>query len=64
MKQNDGHEFHEKTKQQAQYDKKRDRKLTKLGYKILRFTGSEIYNDVRKCIMEVEDLIIDFLQKK
>lgn len=41
----DGHDFHEKTKEQAKHDKERDRYLTSLGLKILRYTGSEIYND-------------------
>lgn len=41
----DGHDFHEKTKEQAKYDKERDRWLTSQGYKILKYTGSEIYND-------------------
>jgi very-short-patch-repair endonuclease len=54
----DGHEFHEKTKEQAQKDKKRDRKLANQEFFVLRFTGSEIYNDPQKCIKEVESLII------
>lgn len=41
----DGHEFHEKTKSQAQRDKSRDRYLTSQGYHVLRYTGSEIYKD-------------------
>lgn len=41
----DGHDFHEKTKEQAQHDKERDRFLTSKGYIILRYTGSEIYNN-------------------
>jgi len=49
----DGHDFHEKTKEQAQRDKARDRYLTAEGFKILRFTGAEIYADVNKCITEI-----------
>ncbi|WP_342657117.1 DUF559 domain-containing protein [Sphingomonas sp. NY01] len=41
----DGHDFHEKTKEQAQRDKARDRFLVGRGYRVLRFTGSEIYRD-------------------
>ena len=41
----DGHDFHEKTKEQAAKDKKRDRKIKKAGYGILHFTGSEVYKD-------------------
>lgn len=49
----DGHDFHEKTKEQAQRDKKRDRYLAGYGYHVLRFTGSEIYRDPLECAGEV-----------
>lgn len=39
----DGHEFHERTKQQAQRDKSRDRFLQSRGIPVFRFTGSEIF---------------------
>jgi len=55
----DGHEFHEKTKEQAARDKKRDRYLAKKGIIVLRYTGSqicsnpmEIYNDVCQIILD------------
>jgi very-short-patch-repair endonuclease len=41
----DGHDYHERTKQQAQRDKSRDRYLVGRGFRILRYTGSEIYRD-------------------
>lgn len=43
----DGHDFHEKTKEQAARDKKRDRDLAELGFRVLRFSGSEIYKEPR-----------------
>ena len=49
----DGHDFHERTKEQAQRDKQRDRDLQAAGYAVLRFTGSEIYRDPIKCAVEV-----------
>lgn len=49
----DGHDFHEKTKQQAAKDKKRDRDLIKEGYIVLHFTGSEIYKDPKLCVIEI-----------
>jgi very-short-patch-repair endonuclease len=49
----DGHDFHEKTKEQAGRDKHRDRLLQKAGYKILRFTGSEVYNDPSAVVKEI-----------
>jgi Protein of unknown function (DUF559) len=38
----DGHEWHEKTKEQASSDKKRDRYFVMKGICVLRFSGSEI----------------------
>ena len=38
----DGHDFHEKTKEQAQRDKKRDRNLQRAEWRVFRFTGSKI----------------------
>lgn len=55
----DGHDFHERTKMQAQRDKERDRKIQAAGHPILRFTGSEIFNDPFQCatqILEFADL--------
>lgn len=52
----DGHDFHEKTKAQAQRDKARDRYLVSAGYRILRFTGAEIWNDPVGCADQVFDL--------
>lgn len=49
----DGHQFHEKTKEQAAKDKRRDRFMSKLGWTTLRFTGSEIYNDADACAYEI-----------
>ena len=59
----DGHQFHEKTKKQAQHDKERDRILTKHGYRVLRFTGSEIVKDPIKCGYEVITAVWDLLKK-
>lgn len=52
----DGHDFHERTKQQAARDKARDRALTAAGYRILRFTGSEIHAEPMKCAIQVQRL--------
>jgi len=41
----DGHDFHEKTKEQAKHDKQRDRDFITAGYIVMRFTGSEVFND-------------------
>lgn len=53
----DGHDFHEKTKEQASADKRRDRELTLAGYTVLRFTGSEIYRDPFACSFDVYEIL-------
>jgi len=49
----DGHDFHERTKEQAARDRSRDRALQTGGYTVMRFTGSEIHRDPLKCVLEV-----------
>lgn len=56
----DGHDWHERTKEQAARDRKRDRYLQSIGYKILRFTGSEIYVHPMLCAMEALDHVMSF----
>jgi very-short-patch-repair endonuclease len=56
----DGHEFHEKTKEQAKKDKQRDRALTRMGLPIFHFTGSEVWDDFERCGKEV----LDFLHER
>lgn len=51
----DGHDFHERTKEQARRDKQRDRFFQSRGFKVLRFTGSEIWADPEACADEVVD---------
>lgn len=49
----DGHDFHEKNKEQAARDKSRDRFFVTQGLSVLRFTGSEIYRDPFRCAEEI-----------
>ena len=53
----DGHDYHERTKEQAKRDRLRDRMLTQAGYVVFRYTGSEIYNDPELPAEEVEGLL-------
>lgn len=48
----DGHDFHERTKEQAKHDRSRDRELSLIGLRVLRFTGSEIHADAFGCARE------------
>lgn len=54
----DGHEFHEKTKAQAARDRARERSIIRGGYTIMRFTGSEVFSDPRRCVQEVAAFIL------
>jgi very-short-patch-repair endonuclease len=58
----DGHEFHEKTKEQAARDKARDRYLMGQHIPVMRFTGREIWRSATGCVEEVvgyfEDLVM------
>lgn len=49
----DGHDFHERTKEQAARDRSRDRRLQEAGFRVFRFTGSELYRDPLGCAVEV-----------
>lgn len=49
----DGHDFHERTKEQAARDRKKDREIQAAGLNVLRFTGSEIYRDPSSCAIQV-----------
>jgi very-short-patch-repair endonuclease len=54
----DGHAFHEKTKEQAARDKRRDRDLQIAGWRVLRFTGSEIWRDHDACGANIDVLAL------
>jgi len=57
----DGHDFHERTKEQARADKSRDRRFAALGHRVLRFTGSEIHADNIRCAQEVYGILLKTL---
>ncbi|RJQ12093.1 MAG: DUF559 domain-containing protein [Bacillota bacterium] len=49
----DGHTYHDKTKEQAARDRRRDCALKLAGYDVIRFAGSEILEDPESCALEV-----------
>ncbi len=49
----DGHEWHERTKEQAAKDKARDRYLQTKGWRVFRFTGSEVHANADECALEM-----------
>lgn len=49
----DGHDFHERTKEQATRDKTRDRALVREGWTVLRYTGLEVYRDPNAVVFDI-----------
>jgi hypothetical protein len=49
----DGHDYHERSKEQAAYDRFRDRLAVFTGFSVFRFTGSEIYRDAHECARQI-----------
>ncbi len=58
----DGHEFHERTKEQAARDRSRDRATQTAGHIMLRYTGSEIYRSPLGCARNAIKTLADFIQ--
>jgi very-short-patch-repair endonuclease len=56
----DGHDFHERTKEQAARDRSRDRDIQSAGYTVFRFTGSELYRDPMNAVAQVIEHIGKF----
>jgi hypothetical protein len=53
----DGHTYHERTEEQAQRDKRIDRKLQELGFKVLRYTGKDVNENTGKIVDEIKKWI-------
>jgi very-short-patch-repair endonuclease len=51
----DGHDYHERTKEQAARDRAKDRVATLNGRDFFRFTGSEIWRDPWGCAAQIGD---------
>lgn len=49
----DGHDFHERTKEQASKDKARDRRLQMSGFPVYRYSGSDLWRDPCGCARQV-----------
>lgn len=60
----DGHEFHEKSKEQASKDKARDRAVQASGIAVMRFTGSEIYANPRACAKEAIETFLALMDRR
>lgn len=49
----DGHDFHEKTKEQVTARNRRDRDLQTAGWHVFHFSGSEFNRDPKGCVTQV-----------
>lgn len=54
----DGHEFHDRTREQASRDRARDRTLAAKEVHVVRFTGSDIWADPIGCADEVYKILV------
>ena len=59
----DGYKYHS-TKSQINHDYEREQNLNELGYKVLRFTGSQIYNSAFKSAAKVLKIILKNSENK
>jgi very-short-patch-repair endonuclease len=59
----DGHDFHERTADQAARDRSRDRAIQEADIPVLRFTGREIYRDVQACAGQAMDMCVTLFDR-
>lgn len=59
----DGHNFHEKTKQQVSRDNRRINSIQESGTTVLRFSGSDIFNFPYQCAVDTYCSIIANMEK-
>lgn len=53
----DGYEFHHKTREQVTRDKARERVITSKGFRVLRFSGTEIHRGLADVMAEIFTLM-------
>lgn len=51
----DGYDYHQKNKKQVKHDNEREMRLKLLGYDVLRFSGTQIYENPMKCANDIID---------
>ena len=59
----DGYAFHQKTKEQVQKDNEREYDLKMAGYEVLRFSGTQIYNNPLKCAEDTYNYIMKKIEE-
>lgn len=59
----DGYEYHS-SKKQVNSDYTREQDLQELGFRVVRFTGSQIYNEPYTCIEKLVKIILNDIEKR
>lgn len=59
----DGHEFHQKTKEQVKHDNEREMQIKLAGYDVLRFSGTQIYENPMKCANDIIDYALTKIRR-
>lgn len=60
----DGRNYHDRTFEQANRDRRRDRSMQLLGYRVIRFSGSELYHDPIQCARTVSDFLDRMIERR
>lgn len=55
----DGYQFHHQTREQVTRDKAREREIIAAGFKVLRFSGTEIHRDLPSAVAEIMLLMVN-----
>lgn len=58
----DGHEYHS-SPEQLRKDAQRQRYLTRAGFTVIRFTGSEIVDNCAECVLDVRNIYRERMQR-
>ena len=59
----DGFDYHN-NKKQMNYDYDREQNLQMMGYKVMRFTGSQIYNKPYDCVHKFISMVLNDMEKE
>jgi very-short-patch-repair endonuclease len=54
----DGHAYHDASPDTAERDRVRDRVLTAMGWRVIRFTGREVVRDAMTCARTAHELML------
>lgn len=59
----DGHEFHERTREQVEHRNTRDANLQSDGWFVLHFSGRQVMANPHECVCNIDDAICDLARR-